>query len=75
MRAEHLRLGQSWLLLSICCGTSAGDLASLSLPLFSFCRMGQSSGWQVPFLQASSSGDGQRMTLLIEVRSLEKGLV
>lgn len=56
--------------------SSASVLAvtSAGLPSFPFCKVGQSSRWQMLFLQVSSSGDRKRMTLLIEVRSLEKGL-
>ena len=54
MEPGHPGLGPlSQLLLYSNCVSSARDSASLSLPLFSLCKVGQSSGWQVSFLQVS----------------------
>lgn len=71
-RACTLRAAPAPLALAV---TSARDSALLSLPSFSFCKAGQRSGRQMPFLQISGSGDRKTMTLLKEVRRLEKGQV
>ena len=56
MEPGHPGLGpMSQLLLYSNCVSSVRDSASLSLPLFSLCKVGQSSGWQVSFLQVSGS--------------------
>ena len=56
MEPGHPGLGPlSQLLLCSNCVSSTRDSASPSLPLFSLCKVGQTSGWHVSFLQVSSS--------------------